>query len=401
MSSCRSISVAIALSMALSPVMSHAASRDVVGEPAPGCVVAGQHAGGAGVSTEAGAGLPPQLEMRTPVAPAYFSGGGRQYLVYEVQLRNLSDKAMDMRSVSVIDPDRPAMPLAVFSGDTLGKLLHPVGKEDDPAKAGILDEGRSTVAYLCLAFLPDNRLPARLTHRIALSDATLIGPDVTIDRAPLRVLGPPVKGGPWTAAGGPGNASHHRLGWFAVGGVASISRRYVIDWKIIEKGSSFAGDALDVNAYHAYGKDVLAVADGVVVGAHDGQPNNVPRTPAGFKTALPVTLENVAGNFVILDIGGGNYAEYAHLKPGSVRVKKGDRVTRGQVIGAIGASGDAREPHLHFQLSDTPSFFAGEGRPYAIDRFVLRDGAARSERVDELPVEDMQVDFTGPATGTP
>ena len=394
MPSCRSLSIALA--MALSLDASRSAAAELVGKPAPGCVEPARGVGVVPAAASAVAGLPPQLEMRTPVSPAYFSSGGRRYLVYEVQLRNLSDQAMDIGSFSVLDADRPATPIAVFSGAALGTLLHPVGKEGAPVKVGMLDEGRSAIAFLCLAFSPGSPLPSRLSDRVTLSGTTLVGPDIAIDTSPSRVLGAPVTGGVWTAAGGPGNDSHHRLGWFAVGGVASIARRYAIDWKIIENGSSFTGDALDVNAYHAYGKDVLAVADGVVVGAHDGQPNNVPRTPAGFKTALPVTLDNVAGNFVILDIGQGQYAEYAHLKPGSVRVKKGDRVTRGQVIGAIGASGDAREPHLHFQLSNTPDFFAGEGLPYVIDRFVLHDGEARSERVDELPVEDMRVDFGNP-----
>ena len=390
-------SMSIALAMALSLGASRSTAAELVGKPAPGCVEAARGIGIVPAPASAVAGLPPQLEMRTPVAPAYFSSGGRRYLVYEVQLRNLSDQAMDIGSFSVLDADRPATPIAVFSGAALGPLLRPVGKEGEPIKVGMLDEGRSTIAFLCLAFSPESPLPSRLSDRVTLAGTTLVGPDIAINASPLRVLGAPVKGGIWTATGGPGNDSHHRLGWFAVGGVASIARRYAIDWKIIENGSSFTGNALDVNAYHAYGKDVLAVADGVVVGAHDGQPNNVPRTPAGFKTALPVTLENVGGNFVILDIGQGQYAEYAHLKPGSVRVKKGDRVTRGQVIGAIGASGDAREPHLHFQLSNTPDFFTGEGLPYVIDRFVLHDGEARSERVDELPVEDMQVDFDGPS----
>lgn len=396
MPSCRSMSIALA--MVLSLGASRSTAGELIGKPAPGCVEAARGVGVVPAPASAVGGLPPQLEMRTPVAPAYFSSGGRRYLVYEVQLRNLSDQAMDIGGFSVLDADRPAMPIAVFSGAALGPLLHPVGKEGEPIKVGMLDEGRSAIAFLCLVFSPGSPLPSRLSDQVTLSGTTLVGPDIAIDTSPLRVLGAPVKGGVWAAAGGPGNDSHHRLGWFAVGGVASIARRYAIDWKIIENGSSFTGDALDVNAYHAYGKDVLAVADGVVVGAHDGQPNNVPRTPAGFKTALPVTLDNVAGNFVILDIGQGQYAEYAHLKPGSVRVKKGDRVTRGQVIGAIGASGDAREPHLHFQLSNTPDFFAGEGLPYVIDRFVLHDGEARSERVDELPVEDMQVDFGNPPT---
>jgi len=58
---------------------------------------------------------------------------------------------------------------------------------------------------------------------------------------------------------------------------------------------------------------------------------------------------------VILDIGGGNFAFYAHLQPGSLRVKLGDKVRAGQVIGLVGNTGNSTEPHLHFHISNATS----------------------------------------------
>jgi murein DD-endopeptidase MepM/ murein hydrolase activator NlpD len=72
---------------------------------------------------------------------------------------------------------------------------------------------------------------------------------------------------------------------------------------------------------------------------------------------------------VILDLGGGNFAMYAHLHRGSVRVAAGDRVTRGQVIGLVGNSGNSIAPHLHFQVMDGPESITSNGLPYAIDRY--------------------------------
>jgi murein DD-endopeptidase MepM/ murein hydrolase activator NlpD len=79
----------------------------------------------------------------------------------------------------------------------------------------------------------------------------------------------------------------------------------------------------------------------------------------------------VGGNHVIVDLGGGHYAFYAHLKPGSIRVRAGDRVHRGQVLGLVGNSGNSTEPHLHFHVSDANSPLGSEGVPYAYDRFDL------------------------------
>ncbi len=62
---------------------------------------------------------------------------------------------------------------------------------------------------------------------------------------------------------------------------------------------------------------------------------------------------------------------YAHMQPGSIRAKLGDKVTPGQVIGLLGNSGHAGEPHLHFQLMDRNSALNSEGLPYYFSRFKL------------------------------
>jgi murein DD-endopeptidase MepM/ murein hydrolase activator NlpD len=67
-----------------------------------------------------------------------------------------------------------------------------------------------------------------------------------------------------------------------------------------------------------------------------------------------------------IDIGNEKFALYAHMQPGSLRVKVGDHVRRGQVIGLLGNSGNSTEPHVHFQIADGPSFLTSEGEPYAM-----------------------------------
>jgi murein DD-endopeptidase MepM/ murein hydrolase activator NlpD len=98
----------------------------------------------------------------------------------------------------------------------------------------------------------------------------------------------------------------------------------------------------------------------------DGIPENV---PGPTSRAVPITLETVAGNHVIVNIGDGVYAFYAHLQPGSIKVKVGDKIRRSQVIGLVGNSGNSTEPHLHFHLIDANSPLGGEGLPYAYTDF--------------------------------
>lgn len=97
----------------------------------------------------------------------------------------------------------------------------------------------------------------------------------------------------------------------------------------------------DLDDYGCYGIPVLAPADGVVVKAHDGEPDEVPGIASNNFTAP-------TGNHVVIQLEEtGTYLVIAHLKPGSVTVKTGDPVVEGQAIGACGNSGNTSEPHIH------------------------------------------------------
>ena len=377
----------------LASACAHAAP---VGALAEGCRVAGS--GVAALPATPGnpaAFPPPQLQVRTPVAPTAIPSGGRHYLIYELHLQNFSGEPMLVRGLEVVAADGPAVtPIATFEADPLRALVSPSANDAGGGGTGIQLAGNSgTIAFLCLAFDGEAKVPQTLKHRIALADGTVDGPDVEVDMRPLRVLAPPVSGPDWTAAGGPSNTSHHRRGPIVMNGTARISRRYALDWKRMKGGASFIGDARDVRAYHAYGQDVLAVADGTVVSTMDGLPDNVPRTAAGFTPAVPLTADNIAGNHVVLDLGRGQFAYYAHLQGGSISVKKGDRIRRGKVLGRIGNSGDSREPHLHFQLADGPHILAAEGLPHVIDRYRFKTEGGTHERRNELPVRGSMIDF--------
>jgi hypothetical protein len=206
-----------------------------------------------------------------------------------------------------------------------------------------------------------------------------------------------VEGADWLADDGPSNDqdNHHRRGVVILDGKPVDSRRYAIDWKQARDGASFSGDARDVRSYYSYGKTVLAIADGRVVTARDSLPDNVPGHGDAFHPAVPITLETVAGNTITLDLGGGQFAYYMHLQPGSLRVKAGDRVQRGEVLARVGGSGDAREPHLHFEVTTSSQLLAGEGVPYLIDRYRCKstsDGPAKLH-THELPLDHSVVTF--------
>ena len=93
----------------------------------------------------------------------------------------------------------------------------------------------------------------------------------------------------------------------------------------------------------ARGVEVLAAAPGVVVGLRDGEPDVSVRERGS---------ENLrgrdAGNGVRIDHGGGWVTQYSHLRKGSVRVRHGQWVRTGHVLGMVGLSGNTEFPHLDF-----------------------------------------------------
>jgi len=383
--------VVLGASLAMS---AQAQERTAADSPVPqGCDVIANGTGVAADEVRAMPFPPTQLEVRTPVAPTLFPSAGRDYLLYEIYLTNFSDGAMAVRGVEILNADDDRMRVvSVIKEAQVKERMRMVGggAQRDAAR---LDAGQGAIISLCFAF-DKTTAPAKLRHRVVLDGAFADGPVVATRSTTMHVLGRPLAGSDWTADNGPSLHSHHRKGVFVAGGLAQNARRYAIDWKIYRRGEIYSGDARDVRAYYSYGRDVVAVADGLVAGARNDMPDNIPRTNDGFTPAVALTMDNLAGNFITIDLGNGQYAQYMHLQPGSVRVKAGDKVRKGQLVASVGNSGDARVPHLHFQVTTGTDILDGEGVPYLIDRFRMRVDEGKWEaRTREYPLDGAVIDF--------
>jgi len=187
------------------------------------------------------------------------------------------------------------------------------------------------------------------------------GPPVAKSQIPL---GLPFHGTWLVFWGGDTRAVNHHID--------SPSQRRAADLVMVDAhGVTHRGDGHANGDYLVYGQEVLAMADGVVVTAVDGVPDN---QPGEMNTMF------VPGNLVIIEHGGGLWSAYAHLVPGSLRVKVGAKVKRGQVLGRCGNSGNSSEPHLHVQLEDGPRFEKSWGvEPVFAGVDVTRDGTRARE----------------------
>ncbi len=195
----------------------------------------------------------------------------------------------------------------------------------------------------------------------------------------VPLLGPPLEAGRgYIAADSCCFSERHRRALLAIGNGQWLAQRFAVDWEQIDSSRRFVkrgGDPAKPADYTIYGQRAIAAADATVVQVIDGLRDQTPG-------ALPqgVTLPEADGNAVVARLDDGLYMLYAHLQRGSIKVKKGDEVKRGDLLGLVGNSGNTSAPHLHFHVMDGPSALTSEGVPYVIDEFATR-GRLRSTAV--------------------
>ena len=154
-------------------------------------------------------------------------------------------------------------------------------------------------------------------------------------------------------------------------GVTAVSGRYAYDLVVVDAdGRMHRGTGATTEEWLGWSAPVRAPGPGTIVAVEGDIPDN---TFKGGELQMDpaVTMEKpmtIAGNYVVIDHGNGEWSMIAHLKRGSVKVAAGDVVKAGQVLGAMGMSGDSRIPHVHYQLQLGPHLFESEGAPSTFTR---------------------------------
>jgi hypothetical protein len=345
------------------------------------------------------------------------------HLAYELAIENPGAQFVTLDKVEAIDPTSGSS-LSNLSGDSLSRMIAMHSGDGNR-----IAPGGSAAVFMDVSFPHDERLPVSVAARITATrqgvgadgkpapfppeapvPATYSFTGARIDVGqPARVIDPPLRGAGWMATNGCcDRMTPHRKTILAVNGAFRVPERFAIDWIQLDANNrAFEGDGKKLTSWRFYGAPIYSVADGTVVNLFDGADEQIPGPhPVGIRT------DNIGGNMVVVDIGQGAYAFYAHMQRGSLRVRLGQQVKAGQILGLLGNTGNSTAPHLHFHLMDSPSplnsngipyvfrHFTSVGTGYAGDEDALEEGkAARidsrlaGDHVNQLPLDNEVVTF--------
>jgi hypothetical protein len=334
--------------------------------------------------------LPYPIEVRVPWHPQITIIKGQPVVYYEIHLSNRGSHPYELTKLEIIQSADSTL-LKSYNLDELKKTW------SSPRKDAPLELQPGTFATLYLeVVLPQQSKGWTLIHKLYFSseeepvenDFYIQGCETKIINKMPVILGAPLKGGPWVAIYEPSWPRGHRRVIYTVDGTPRIPGRFAIDFmRVDEKGRYATGNTDSIKNWLGYENDVIAVADGKVLSVRNDF------TESATLSAHPdYQPEKGSGNYISIDIGNGYVIFYEHLKPGSIRVKPGEKVRKGEVLASLGFTGQTTGPHLHFHVANVNSPLGGEGVPFSFDSFSLLGAYDNLDKFGEAlwrPVNEM------------
>ncbi len=326
-------------------------------------------------------------QVATP-ARAVHGSDGREHVEYDLVITNAFTATVTVDSIRVSSNGRL---LLALTGTTLAAHTFLLGDAEPTANIPVSSVAK-TLVDVVLPRSFGRRVPRRLAEQIrytlppdaparAIIGSTIVrGPTVRIAGPPPIRIASPVYGSGWIDSNGccADPTAEHRSLLLPVDGSYRTAELFAIDWSREINGSFFTGDGTKLSDYACYGAALHAVANGTVVTAINNRPEIPPNLAGGNPTVRGP--EDFSGNAVVERIAPGEYAAYVHMQTGSVRVKVGQRLRTGAVIGLLGNSGNTTAPHLHFGIQDSADILDSNSLPFEIRSFTVQGtGALGSE----------------------
>ncbi|MFZ1789820.1 MAG: M23 family metallopeptidase [Saprospiraceae bacterium] len=309
------------------------------------------------------------LKVIAPTSLQFITIDGKSTAYYEIYLINDGLDTFKISQLSVMDSNEKLVYLTLKRESLINSFSNYSNNEE--TKNLQINPGDTALIYI--VFIAPNKEIKSIHHQIHFESGevgksenlTLQSYSTICHFLDPIVVGAPLQSGIFASIYEPSWEQGHRRVIYAMDGTARIPGRYAIDFMQIDStGKYVIGDENVVANFLGYGANVLAVADGVVASVRSdfSESATLSEHPDYF-------AEDATGNYISLKIGNQQFAFYEHLQPKSIRVKPGQQVKKGEVIAALGFTGQSTGPHLHFHVADADSPLGAEGIPFVFESF--------------------------------
>lgn len=334
------------------------------------------------------ADLPP-LKLYTPCNPGRVIIASKPTVYYELYIINQSPDAVEPEKLAVKTANSM---LLLLNKENLQKRFACTAALPTTGKM-LIAPGDTAIVYIEL-MLPQPAFNDSILHRLVYTVRNkpgkkfsgVDGGSVQLSKDTPIVLGAPLAKGYWAAVYDPAWQRGHRRVLYTVDSKTRIPGRFAIDFIRLDTNGHYAsGNDDSIKNWLGYANDVLAVADGIVAATR----NDFTESPA-LSGHPAYSSAEATGNYISINIDNGRFAFYEHLKPGSIRVKPGEHVKKGDVIASVGFTGQTTGPHLHFHVADANSALGAEGIPFVFDSFFLNGAYPDFEKFGKAPWQQVK-----------
>ena len=357
-----------------------------------GCILLCSFSNGFSQETRNYLALPVHIDRS--IDPQVVEGqDGNFYLSYHLLVSNQAHVDLTLNSLLITGEDNSK--IIFYSDEDLDNIYKFRSTLINGKKRSrTISSGDTGMLFFWVGFDDTARIPPKLLHQFNFEyapgitiwnkplpvdeDIIMKGYSVPVSKEKPRVFLPPLKGDNWRVGNGPGDYTTSHQFVLTSAGETRIPQRYAIDFQIVDDKGIILPTPLPASLtnemFYGYKEKVYAVADGVISAVKDSIPENTPKANGAIITGYDMDATTVSGNYVTLKIGDAQYVHYAHLVPGSIKVKTGDLIKAGDEIGLLGNSGNSTGPHLHFNFTDGRSANDSHGLPYVFSSFFDNEG---------------------------
>lgn len=301
--------------------------------------------------------FPNALGVLPATLPRTIRSFGALHLEYELLVTNQGQSPVVIRGVEAINQN--------------GKQLASLGENEVAARLESEEAGRVKPGELAVLIMSVSGEDAKdlksITHRFRVSTDgapgrafNVMGGTVHVSREARADFGAPVRGGSWVVLGPLDPRLPGRRTSVDIDGFSVFPQRFEMSLsKMADAEGTSSGSGAQNADYAAFGEAVYAMADGRVLQVVNGISDHTPGRPDST---------NPDGNFALMEVGD-EYLVYAGLQKGSIALKPGDPIKRGDLVGRIGNSGSSAEPELRIRLITAPDPMRATGLEFGFQSF--------------------------------